>query len=267
MRAGNEDARVGPEIEYGEVGLVEFVDHGLHLGMDGRIAREVGGEPVAKLHHEAGGGAVFELGAVGVQRILLWFREQGGRSVVYVRSVDDGDLHALRRALGLRRENAAHVDARTARCCDRHGDRQIGAEVHRLAAATTTAATNCLHLVVNEAGHGAGRHQRRVLRSDYLDGGGIRRGHSGRVRASAFTYRLQLEVADVIAVHVREQHKVDSAQPRIIAAGQVVRRVVEDAHTGRILEDHRAVVRAQLAGVGTYRRDLHVLSVRRKCGE
>lgn len=62
----------------GEVGLVEFVDHGLHPGMDGRIARQIGGKPVGKLHHESSGGAVIKLGAVRVESIPLRLRQQGG---------------------------------------------------------------------------------------------------------------------------------------------------------------------------------------------
>jgi hypothetical protein len=67
----------------------------------------------------------------------------------------------------------------------------------------------------------------------------------------------------VIAVHVAEQHEVDRPEPRIVAAGHVVRRVVEKAHARRILEDHRAIARAQLAGVRADRRDLHVLGAGR----
>ena len=64
----------------------------------------------------------------------------------------------------------------------------------------------------------------------------------------------------MVAVHVRKQNQVDIAEPRVVAAGQIVRGVVQQPHAGRILENHRSVVRAQLAGMGAYRRDLHVLS-------
>ena len=79
--------------------------------------------------------------------------------------------------------------------------------------------------------------------------------------------RLELQVAEVITVHMAEQHEVDGAQPRIVAAGHIVRGVVEEPHAGRILEDDCAIVRAQLTGVGADRRDLHVLGQDRECGE
>ena len=67
MRAGNEDSRVRSEIEHGEVCLVELVHDRFHLGMDAGVAREVGGQSVGELDDEAGGGAVFEDGAVRLQ--------------------------------------------------------------------------------------------------------------------------------------------------------------------------------------------------------
>jgi hypothetical protein len=95
----------------------------------------------------------------------------------------------------------------------------------------------------------------------------MRRGHAARVRAGAGAFRLQLLIAKVIAVHVGEQHHVDRAEPRIVAAGHVVRGVVQEAHAGRIFEDDRAVVRAEFSGMGADRCDFHVLGERRQCGE
>jgi len=68
----------------------------------------------------------------------------------------------------------------------------------------------------------------------------------------------------MVCMHVRKQYQVDIAEPRVVTAGHIVRGVVEKAHTGRVLENHRTVVRAQLAGMGAYRRDLHVLSESRE---
>ena len=71
----------------------------------------------------------------------------------------------------------------------------------------------------------------------------------------------------MIAVHVGKQHQMNGAEPRIVATRHGVPRVVEEADAGRILENHRAVVRAQLAGMRTDWRDLDVLCERRECGE
>src|SRR5687767_8133901 len=84
-------------------------------------------------------------------------------------------------------------------------------------------------------------------------------GHPPRVRARAGADRLELLVADVVAVDVAEQDGVDLAEPRVIGAGEVVPDVVEDANPSRIFEQRRAIVRAQLARVRADGRDLHVL--------
>ncbi len=52
---------------------------------------------------------------------------------------------------------------------------------------------------------------------------------------------------------------MDRAEPRIVAAGDVLRRVVEEADSGRILENDRAIARAELSGMGADGRDLDVL--------
>ena len=57
---------------------MEIADDRLHVAEDGRVARQVGDEPVAELHHEADRWAVIELGAVGFQQVLLGLREERG---------------------------------------------------------------------------------------------------------------------------------------------------------------------------------------------
>ena len=169
----------------------------------------------------------------------------------------------MRRVGRLRDENAAEIRLRAAHRRDRHGGGAIGlrAEAYRLAAA------HALNLVAHKTADGAGHHQRCVLRCGDFGGRGIRRRHPFRVRARPGARRLQLEVADVIAVHVGEQHEMDRAQSRIVAAGHVVRRVVEEANAGRILENDRAIVRAELSGMRADRRYFHVLGQGRECGE
>src|SRR5262249_53983285 len=157
-----EEARVRPEVDHGQARLVEIADDRLHVAEDGRVARQVGDEPVGELHYETDRWAVTELGTVGFQQVLLGLREQRRRYVVAVRGINDREFHALLSTFGPGGENAAQVDPRAARCRNRDVDRQSGAEVHRLAAA----ATNRVHLVVNEASHRAGRHQDGILRRD-----------------------------------------------------------------------------------------------------
>ena len=71
----------------------------------------------------------------------------------------------------------------------------------------------------------------------------------------------------MITVHVGEQHHMNRAQARIVAAGHVVRGVIEKTHAGWILENDRAIVRAQFAGMRTDRRNFHVLGQGWQCGE
>ena len=71
----------------------------------------------------------------------------------------------------------------------------------------------------------------------------------------------------MIAVRVAQQHGVNVAEARIVATGDGMAGVVEDAHAGRILEDRRTVVRAQLAGMRADRSDLDVLRDGRGSGE
>src|SRR5205814_9302556 len=60
VRAGLEEARVRPEVDHGQTRLVEIADDRLHVAEDGRVARQIGAEPVGELHHEADRWAVAE---------------------------------------------------------------------------------------------------------------------------------------------------------------------------------------------------------------
>jgi hypothetical protein len=82
---------------------------------------------------------------------------------------------------------------------------------------------------------------------------------------------LVCEFAEVVAVRVRDEHDIDLAQARILAAHHGGARIVEDAGAVRVLEDERAVQRAELAVEAAQRRDLHGLrkgreSERGHCG-
>ena len=109
VRAGLEEARVRPEVDHGQARFVEIADDRLHVAEDGRVARQVGDEPVGELHHEADGWTVPKLGTVGFQQVLLGLREQRGRDVVDVRGINNREFHASLRACGPGGENAAHV--------------------------------------------------------------------------------------------------------------------------------------------------------------
>ena len=71
----------------------------------------------------------------------------------------------------------------------------------------------------------------------------------------------------MIAMHVGQQHQMNRAKPRIVAAGHGGPRVVKEADAGRVLENDRPVVRAHLARVRADGRDLDVLCERRECNE
>src|SRR5215468_9482074 len=76
VRAGLEHTRVRPEVDDGQVRLVQIVDNDLHVAEDGRVARQVRDEPVGELHNEADWWTVPELGAISFQQVLLGLREQ-----------------------------------------------------------------------------------------------------------------------------------------------------------------------------------------------
>src|SRR5881394_919633 len=71
-----------------------------------------------------------------------------------------------------------------------------------------------------------------------------------------------MRIADVVAVHMREEDGVDLAEPRIAGAAHGAPRVVENARAVRILEDERAVEGAELPVVAAERRDLDGLGKR-----
>ena len=71
-------------------------------------------------------------------------------------------------------------------------------------------------------------------------------------------------VADMIAVHMAGEHRVDMAEPGIVRAGNRAPRIVENARAVRVLEDQCPVELAELAFHQPERRNLH--AVRRKRG-
>ncbi len=90
-----------------------------------------------------------------------------------------------------------------------------------------------------------------------VDHVGLRRRHRQvGLRAGARARRLDVRLADVVAMHVADQHDVDLSQPRVGAAGHGVARVVEHAGAVRVLEDEGAILRAELAVDAAERRDL-----------
>jgi HD superfamily phosphohydrolase YqeK len=56
-----------------------------------------------------------------------------------------------------------------------------------------------------------------------------------------------VRIAEVVAMHVADEHDVDLAQARIVGAGHGAARVVEHAGAVRIFEDQGPVLRAELA--------------------
>src|SRR5205085_12284531 len=66
-----------------------------------------------------------------------------------------------------------------------------------------------------------------------------------------------VRVADMVAVHVAEEHGVDLAESWIIRAAHRAADVVEDARAVRVLEDERPIEGAELAVVRAHRCHLH----------
>src|SRR5579871_6876136 len=71
----------------------------------------------------------------------------------------------------------------------------------------------------------------------------------------------------MVAVHVGQQHQMNGAQPRVVATRHAVPGVVKETDTRRVLENHRTVVRAQLARMGADGCNLDGLRKRRKGGQ
>ena len=74
---------------------------------------------------------------------------------------------------------------------------------------------------------------------------------------TGLTRMVEVAVADMVAMHVADQHGVDLTEARIVHPGDRAPGIVEDARAVRILEDHRPVEAAELALMAAQRRDLH----------
>ena len=198
----------------------------------------------------------------GARFAALRFRQQRQRNVVRVGCEHDCDLDTLRCVWRFRDEHAAQMRVRAARRGDRDCRGPVGLRTHsdRLAA-------NVLHLARDEGAHVVGHDDRGVFGRRHFRGRRIRSSRDALgVRTVTSADRLELLVANMIAMRVAQQHDVDVAEARIVATGDGMARVVEDAHARRILEDRRTVVRAQLAGMRADRSDLDVLCDGRSSG-
>jgi hypothetical protein len=114
------------------------------------------------------------------------------------------------------------------------------------------------HLRLEERVHLAAHDERRLLREHDVHAVGVRRylhRHVGLLAGAGVCRGLD-QVAEMIAVHVREQHRVDPAEARVVRAAHRAPGVVKDARAVGILEHQRAVERAELAVVAAERGDL-----------
>ena len=108
--------------------------------------------------------------------------------------------------------------------------------------------------------------QRRLLGEHDVHGIRVGRDVDRHVRllaAAGIGGRL-VQVADMVAVDMAEEHGVDLAQPRIAAAAHRASDVVKDPGAVRILENYRPVERTELAVMTAERRDFHVLRCSRQ---
>jgi hypothetical protein len=130
----------------------------------------------------------------------------------------------------------------------------------RLRATGRWLGAHVLDLLADEIGHRRHHDDGRVLgRHDFAGRRIGRRGDQFGITARARLLCLELGVADVVAMRVRKQDRVQRAEPRVVAARHRLTRVVDDAHAGWVFEDHGAIARTQLASMRAQRRDLDVL--------
>src|SRR5262249_31474120 len=176
--------------------------------------------------------------------------------------VHGGDFDAVRGAGGLDDFGATQFDWREARRLLHRGDAAAG-----LGAIPGGLAANVLDLFAEKECHVADHDQRGVLHRRNLGSGRIwQRRHRFRFLARTGVERSDLAVADVIGMRMAQQHDVNGAKARVLAAHYRLPGIIKDTHAGRVFEDGRAVAVAQFARVRTERRDLDVLRPSRSAG-
>jgi hypothetical protein len=60
----------------------------------------------------------------------------------------------------------------------------------------------------------------------------------------------------MVGMHVRQEHHMDVAEPRVIAPGNRSAGVVQNPDPGRVLEEQGAINLAEIAGSRAQRRNL-----------
>src|SRR5262245_30545759 len=139
-------------------------------------------------------------------------------------------------------ERPAEVCVGTTRSGNGYGCYAVRLRAHRHGFAA-----NVLDLAADERAHVDRHYDRRILRGRDFCGRGVGpRWQPLRVRTLAGSNRLQLLVADVVAMRVTEQDDVDGAETRIVCAGHGLASIVKYPDARRILEDRCTVIRTKL---------------------
>jgi hypothetical protein len=133
-----------------------------------------------------------------------------------------------------------------------------GAETHQLH--QLWIATQRLDLLGKERRHFAANKKLRLLGDDDVDAVRVRRRHHRELRltAGSLVGARGMAVAQMIAMDVAQQHRVDLAQPRVVGTPHRAPGVIEDPRAVRVLQDQRPVEAAELAVMASQGCDSHV---------
>ena len=209
--------------------LIVTAYHEILFGGDASVARQVDREAIGEGDDVAPGGA-----------------DVGGQAVVGKR-LATVDQERRVEAVRVHRRHPGHPGTAN------HGRRAVAHQLDLLGIATGGG-----DLLGEERVHLGADHEGRLLADHDVDAVGGRRDLDRELRlGTGASIGLGLDhVAEVVAVDVAEQHRVDVAEARIVRAAHRTPGIVEDARAVGVLEHQRAVEPAELTVVAAERGDL-----------
>ena len=211
--------------------VVVLTHHALLFGGDSGITRQVDDQAVGECQHVAG-----------------WRSGIGGQSGRIEHLAEITADHATGDTVGMRGGYRGYGNT---------SDRTRSAEANQLAILGVPA--QGLELACEEPGHFAAGNDFCAFCQRDIDRVGVRQHVDRKPGAVAFaiTGFGNMFVADVIAMHVANQHDIDLAQSWIIGTGDGATGIVEEAGAIRIFEHQGAVKLAELALLASQRSDLY----------